>query len=140
MLPVLEQSWSAVQGALSARIGAAAYEAWLRDLRPVSLERGTAYLEAGSKLAADRVRTLYRPMLEDVLSAEIGTRIAVELQANEPLAQFDELEVSPQQPVVDEANRTAWLVLKSLGRGRPLPSNRFFFHGASGVEIGRAHV
>ena len=133
MLPVLEETWTRVQDALCARAGAAAYAAWLRELRPVSLERGTAYLEASSRLAADRVRTLFRPLLEEVLSAEMGTRLQVELQANEPVAQFDALEVSPQQPIVDEGNRMAWLVLKSLGRGRPLPSNRFLFHGPSGV-------
>ena len=133
MLPVLEEIWARVQDALCARAGAAAYTAWLRELRPMSLERGTAYLEATNRLTADRVRTLFRPLLEEVLSAEMGTRLQVELQANEPGQQFDALEVSPQQPIVDEGNRTAWLVLKSLGRGRPLPSNRFVFHGQSGV-------
>ncbi|MCU0867083.1 MAG: DnaA/Hda family protein [Planctomycetes bacterium] len=132
MLPVLEESWTRVQDALRQRAGAAAYEAWLAELRPVLLERGTAYLEAKNRLAADRVRAMFRPLLEDVLSADIGTKLVVELQANEP-ARFDALEVSPQQPVVDDGNRTAWLVLKSLGGGRPLPSNLFLFHGQSGV-------
>jgi chromosomal replication initiator protein len=58
--------------------------------------------------------------------------LVVELQANEP-ARFDALEVSPQQPIVDDGNRTAWLVLKNLGGGRPLPSSLFLFHGPSGV-------
>lgn len=132
MLPVLEESWTRVQAALRERAGAAAYDSWLGDLRPVLMERGTIYLEAKSRLVADRVRSLFRPLLEELLSAEVGTQLAVELQANEP-ARFDALEVSPQQPIVDDGNRTAWLVLKSLGGGRPLPSNLFFFHGPSGV-------
>jgi chromosomal replication initiator protein len=132
MLPVLEESWTRVQDLLRQRAGAAAYDSWLAELRPVLLERGTAYLEAKNRLAADRVRSMFRPLLEEVLSADIGTRLVVELQANEQV-RFDALEVSPQQPIVDDGNRTAWLVLKSLGGGRPLPSNLFLFHGPSGV-------
>jgi chromosomal replication initiation ATPase DnaA len=52
----------------------------------VLLERGTVYLEAQNRLAADRVRTLFRPLLEEILSADIGTQLVVELQANEPTA------------------------------------------------------
>jgi chromosomal replication initiator protein len=132
MLPVLEESWSRLQATLRERAGDAAYEAWLRTLRPVQLERGTAYLEAEHRLAADRVRALYVPLLQDLLSADFGTRLLVEVQARET-ARFDALEVSPQQPIVDEGNRTAHLVLRTLGRGRSLPSNLFFFHGPAGV-------
>jgi len=132
MLPVLEECWSRVQSALRERAGAAAYDAWLVGLRPVLLERGTVYLEAQNRLAADRVRALFQPLLQDVLSADFGTDLAVEVQIPEA-RNFDELEVSPQQPVVDDSNRTAWLVLKSLGDGRAMPSNLFCFHGPSGV-------
>lgn len=132
MLPLLEDSWSRIQPVLRERVGAAAHAAWIAELRPVLLERGTVYLEAANRLAADRVRTLFRPLLQDLLSADFGTPLAVELQVRDA-PQFDELEVSPQQPVIDDSNRTAWLVLKSLGDGRPLPSNLFFFHGPSGV-------
>jgi len=132
MLPVLEESWSRLQAPLRERAGAAAYDAWLADLRPVLMERGTVYLEAKSRLGADRVRSLFRPLLEELLSAEIGTELVVQLQANEP-ARFDALEVSPQQPIIDDGNRTAWLVLKNLGGGRPLPASLFLFHGPSGV-------
>src|SRR5436190_21243406 len=119
MLPVLEESWGRVQAVLRERAGTAAYDAWLQALRPVLLERGTVYLEAQNRLTADRVRTLFRPLLEEVLTADFGTRLGVELQAREPV-RFDALEVSPQQPVVDDGNRTAWLVLKNLAAGPPL--------------------
>lgn len=132
MLPVLEESWTRAQAVLRERAGDAAYTAWLADLRPVLLERSTVYLEAPNRLAADRVRTMFRSLLQDVLSADLGTPLAVELQAHE-VAPFDALEVSPQQPVVDDGNRTAHLVLRNLGSGRPLPSNLFLFHGPSGV-------
>lgn len=132
MLPVLEDCWTRIQALLKERAGAAAYEAWLAGLRPVLLERGVVYLEAASRLAADRVRTLFRPLLVELLSADIGTQLTVELQVRDEVA-FDALEVSPQQPVVDDSNRTAWLVLKSLAGERPLPSNLFVFHGPSGV-------
>ncbi len=132
MLPLLEECWMRVQDLLRERAGAAAYTSWIAELRPVMIERGTVYLEAQNRMAADRVRTLFRPLLQDVLSHDFGTQLTVELQVRE-VASFDELEVSPQQPVVDDSNRTAWLVLKSLGAGRPLPSNLFCFHGPSGV-------
>lgn len=132
MLPLLEESWTRIQAPLRDRVGAAAYDSWIAGLRPVLLERGTVYIEAQNRLAADRVRTLFRPLLQEVLSADFGTQLTVELQVRDAV-RFDELEVSPQQPVVDDSNRTAWLVLKSLGSGRPLPSNLICFHGPSGV-------
>lgn len=132
MLPVLEESWTRIQSHLRERVGAAAYDAWIAGLRPVLLERGTVYLEAQNRLAADRVGTLFRSLIAEVLSADFGTELAVALQVRDT-PRSDQLEVSPQQPVVDDSNRTAWLVLGSLGRGQTLPSNLFCFHGPSGV-------
>lgn len=132
MLPVLEDCWKRAQAVLRERVGEAAYTAWLADLRPVLLEKSTVYLEAPSRMAADRIRSLFRPLLQEVLSADLGTTLGVELQAHEAV-RFDALEVSPQQPVIDDGNRTAHLVLKNLGTGRPLPGNLFFFHGPSGT-------
>lgn len=132
MLPVLEDCWTRVLPLLRERAGVAAYTAWLAELRPVLLERSTVYLEAPSRLCADRVRALFRPLLQDLLSADFGTGLTVELQARDT-QRFDALEVSPQQPVVDDGNRTAHLVLGSLLAGRSLPANLFVFHGPSGV-------
>ncbi len=132
MLPVLEECWTRVQVLLRERVGEAAHAAWITELRPVLMERGTVYLEAPNRLVADRVRAMFRPLLQEVLSADFGTPLAVELQSRDS-PRFDALEVSPQQPVVDAGNRTAHLVLRSLGAGRPLPGNLFFFHGPSGV-------
>lgn len=132
MLPVLEDCWTRVQASLCQRAGEAVFTAWLAELRPVLMERGTIYLEAKTRLVADRVRSLYRSLLQELLSSEVGTPLLVELQCREP-NRFDELEVSPQHPVVDDSNRTVHLVLKSLAGGRSLPSNAFFFHGPTGV-------
>jgi chromosomal replication initiation ATPase DnaA len=132
MLPVLEESWTRVQKVLRERVGEAVHSAWIAGLRPVLMERGTVYLEAQNRLTADRVRAMFRPVLEEVLSADFGTPLAVELQSRESLP-FDALEVSPQHPVVDDANSTAHLVLKSLSDGRRLPANLFYFYGPSGV-------
>ena len=132
MLPVLEDCWTRVLPLLRERAGDAAYTAWLAELRPVLIERSTVYLEAPNRLGADRVRALFRPLLQELLSDEFGTPLQVELQARD-VGRSDELEVSPTQPVVDDGNRTAHLVLSSLLAGRPLPSNLFVFHGPSGV-------
>ncbi|MBL9078546.1 MAG: AAA family ATPase [Planctomycetes bacterium] len=132
MLPVLEDCWTRVVPLLRERAGEAAYGAWLAELRPVLMERGIVYLEAPTRLCADRVRALFRPLLQDLLSADFGIDLQVELQARETL-RSDALEVSPMQPVVDDGNRTVHLVLSSLVAGRPLPANLFVFHGPSGV-------
>lgn len=145
MLPLLEESWNRVQVALRDRVGSATFEAWLAGLRPVLLERGTVYFEADSRLAADRVRALFRGAIAEVLSKDFGTELKVEIQSEEG-GRFDALEVSPQHPVVDDGNRTAHLVLKSLvpdqgqlpfageaPRTRLVPASLYVFHGPSGV-------
>ncbi|MGC6488012.1 MAG: DnaA N-terminal domain-containing protein [Planctomycetota bacterium] len=145
MLPLLEESWNRVQPALRDRVGTATFEAWLAGLRPVLLERGTVYFEAETRLAADRVRALFRGAIAQVLSKDFGTALKVEIQS-EDTGRFDVLEVSPQQPVIDDGNRTAHLVLKSLipeqdrlpfageaPRARLVPASLYVLHGPSGV-------
>jgi chromosomal replication initiation ATPase DnaA len=133
MLDLLKQSWTAVQDALRREAGEAAYASWLADLRPVLMERSVVYLEAKSRLVRDRVQRLFRPLLQQVMSAEIGTPVQVELQEAPGELQPDRLEVSPQQPIVDDSDRTAWLVLKTLVAGGELPASLFCFHGPSGT-------
>ncbi|MCA8950545.1 MAG: hypothetical protein KDE27_13660 [Planctomycetes bacterium] len=132
MLAVVVESWNRAREIVRQRAGEAAYSAWLSQLTPVSMERGTVYFEAENKFAADRVRALFRPLLQEVLSAEIGTQVIVELQCSEP-GRFDQLDVSPQRPIIDDSNRLAWLVLQSLKGGKDLPATAFFFHGVEGV-------
>ncbi|MEQ1633006.1 MAG: DnaA N-terminal domain-containing protein, partial [Planctomycetota bacterium] len=117
MLDLLKHSWTNVQDALRRSAGDAAYQAWLGELRPVLLERGVVYLEAKSRMVRDRVQRLFRPMLQEILSREIGTAVQVELQEPEAEPTLAALEVSPQQPVIDDGNKTAWLVLRSLAQG-----------------------
>lgn len=132
MLSLLRETWPLVQAELRVRAGNAAYDAWLSELRPVLMERSVVYLEARGALVADRVQALFRPMLQELLSREIGTEVQVDVRPAPQAAQVDELEVGPQSPVIDESNKTAFLVLKSLLEGRPL-GNLFLFHGAPGV-------
>ncbi len=135
MLDLLKQSWTAVQHALRREAGDAAYDSWLADLRPVLMERSVVYLEAKSRLVRDRVQRLFRPLLQQVLSREIGVPVQVELQESPGAIGegLERLEVSPQQPVVDDANRTAFLVVKSLLAGAELPGVLFCFHGPAGT-------
>lgn len=128
MLLLLEESWERVAATLRERVGGAAYDSWLAGLRPVLIERGTVFLEAESRLAADRVRALYRQTICDVLSRDFGTELKVEIQAREA-DRFGDLEVSPQQPVVDDSNRTAVLLLQSL---LPKPGGRLGSFDARG--------
>lgn len=133
MLHLLKQSWAQVQDELRSAAGDAAHTAWLRNLRPVLMERGIVYLEADNRLVRDRVQRLFLPLLQRVLSAEIGTEVQVVVQDAPRAVDLAELEVSPQRPIVDDGNRTAWLVLENLRTGRELPATLFFFHGPSGV-------
>jgi len=133
MLNLLKESWSNIQTALRKAAGSSAFDAWLAELRPVLLERGVVYLEAKSRMVRDRVQRLFKPLLQEVLSAEIGCAMQVELQEAQPEPDLDRLDVSPQHPIVDDANRTAWLTLKNLAAGKPLPGALFLFHGPTGV-------
>jgi len=156
MLLLLEECWGRVQDTLRDRVGAATYDAWLAGLRPVLLERSTIYLEADSLLAADRVRALFTATLTEVLSKDMGTELKVVIQARGD-DRLEELEVSPQRPIIDDGNRTAFLVLQSLlpvdcrrvagggassdrlefGGAQPqsrlVPSSLYVFHGPPGV-------
>lgn len=132
MLAVVVDSWNRARDQVRQRAGEAAFDSWLSQLTPVSMERGTVYFEAETRFAADRVRALFRPLLQEVLSADIGTQVLVEIQYKES-GRIDQLEVSPQRPVVDDSNRLAWLVLQNLKNGKDLPANVFFFHGPAGV-------
>lgn len=140
MLSLLKACWPAVQQELRKRAGEAAYGAWLGSLRPVLMERSVVYLEAESRLCCDRVRRLFRPLLQDLLSREIGTAVQVELQPAPAHGQIETLEVGPQKPVVDDGNRTMHLVLKHLleraaghGREAAVPGHQFCFHGPAGT-------
>lgn len=135
MLLLLEDSWERVQADLRERVGGATYTAWLEGLRPLLLESSTVYLEAKTKLAADRVRALFRGTLSEVLSKDFGTELKVEIQAREA-ENFDALEVSPQRPVIDDGNRTAFLVLKSLLPDRRRASQRGGDGGSAAFPAG----
>lgn len=133
MLSLLRDLWSKAQERLRERAGASAYEHWLKDLRPLALERGVGLFEAKNQLVCDRVRRTFAPLLEDCLTHELGTRLQVQLQPAPDSVIPDHLEVGPLQPVIDESNETAAGVLRALIEGRPLPSRQFLFHGPAGV-------
>jgi chromosomal replication initiator protein len=133
MLVLLRDSWDRIQPELRTKAGGAAYESWLRELRPLALERGICYLEARNRLTCERVQRLFAPLLEDCLSREIGTRIAVRVTPRVDSLVPDHLEVGPTRPVIDDSNRTAFLVLKALLEDRhDLPARLFLFWGPRG--------
>ena len=134
MLPLLRDSWARIQPELRTQAGAAAYESWLCELRPLALERGICYLEAKNRLTCERVQRLFAPLLEDCISREIGTRISVRLAPRVDSLVPDQLEVGPLQPVIDDSNRTSFLVLRALLEERPdLPARQFLFWGPEGA-------
>ena len=133
MLDLLREAWTRVGPQLSERAGAAAYDAWLAVLRPIALERGVFYLEADNRVVCERVERLYRELLEDTLSAEIGTRVSVHVVPAAESLLVDQIEVGPSRPIVDSGNRTAFLVLSSLLEGVELPGRLFVFWGPEGA-------
>ena len=133
MLVLLRDSWDRIQPELRTKAGDAAYGSWLHELRPLALERGICYLEARDRLTCERVQRLFAPLLEDCLSREIGTRIAVRVTPRVDSLIPDRLEVGPTRPVIDDSNRTAFLVLKALLEDRSdLPARLFLFWGPRG--------
>ncbi len=65
MLDLLSDTWERMQPELRERVGAATYESWLAQLRPLALERSVCYLEASNRMACDRVQRLFVPLLEE---------------------------------------------------------------------------
>ena len=134
MLSLLREIWGRVQEDIKSKAGDAAYGSWIADLRPLALERGTCFLEAPSRMACERIQRLYAPLLEECISGEMGTRISVRVSPAPDAVLSDDLEVSPTRPVVDECNKTSFLVLQNLVEKTPgLPSNLFLFYGEAGV-------
>ncbi len=133
MQAVLDSTWRVVQPELRARVGGAVHAAWLAGLRPLALERGTLHLEAPNRMTCERVRQLYAGLIAELVSDEMGTAIAVSVEPQPESLVPDELEVGPSQPIVDQSNRNAWLVLRALLEGRELPARQFLFHGPPGA-------
>ena len=136
MLAILQDVWVRSQPRLRAEVGDAAYDAWLDGLRPLALERSVCYLEAKSKMACDRVQRLFVPLLENLLSAEIGTRVQVNVMPAPEAEPPEQLEIGPTQPLVDAGNRTATLVLGALSdvdKRATLPSSQVLLYGPPGA-------
>ncbi len=131
MQALLQETWNRIEPELRARTGAAVFDAWLAELRPMAMERGILHLEAKNRLVCERVNQMFAGLIAECMSAEFGTAISV---AVEPVHEglLGELEVSPSQPIVDNSNRTAFLALKALLEARSLPSALFLFHGQPG--------
>ena len=136
MLSLLHEIWSKLQPRLRSQVGDAAYAAWLEGLRPLALERSVCYLEAKSRMACERVQRLFRPLIEELLGAEIGTRVAVNVLPAPEAQAPEHLEVGPSQPLVDSGNKTAVLVLTALldaEKRAALPSQQVLLYGPVGV-------
>lgn len=136
MLAILHDAWQRAQPRLRAQVGDAAYDAWLASLRPLALERSVCYFEAKSKMACDRAQRLFLPLLETLLSDEIGTRVAVVVMPAPEAQPPEQLEIGPTQPLVDAGNRTATLVLAALadeGKRTTLPSPQVLLYGPPGA-------
>ena len=133
MLAVLESTWSRVTPVLRDRVGSAVFDAWLAELRPLAMERGTLHLEAPNRLTCDRVLQFHRGLIEEELSREFGTRVTVRVSPRPESMLADELEVGPTRPVIDPSNRTAWLVVQALRDERDMPARLFLFHGERGT-------
>lgn len=134
MLDLLSDTWERIQPDLRGQVGESVYQSWLAALRPLALERSVCYLEASNQMACDRVQRLYVPLLEELLTAGIGTKVSVDVAPKPESLLPHALEVSPSRPVVDGSNSTAFLVLKSLiEQNLGLPSPLYYFHGPAGV-------
>lgn len=132
MLGLLQSAWTNASAELRERVGGAAYDSWIADLRPIAIERGVVHFEAGTRLAKEHVTKLYASLIGEVLSKEIGTKLTVRVDTTPGVFTPDGVDVGPTRPVVDESNEQVFLTLGSLIEQRELPSPIFFFHGPAG--------
>ncbi len=133
MLSLLLDTWERIRPELRQKAGTAVFDAWLSLLKPIALERGVLHLEAKNRLVCEHVTKFYADLISDCLEVGLGTRVTLSVEPAPESLIPDELEVGPQQPVIDGSNRTMALVLQALLEERVLPSNLFFFHGPAGT-------
>jgi chromosomal replication initiation ATPase DnaA len=129
MLSLLLETWERIQSDLQQEVGAAAHEAWLRDLRPIALERSVCHFEAKNRMVAEHVRRLHAPRIEALLSAAFGTKVGLQISSPPEGIVPDRLEVGPTLPIVGPFNESAFRYLRGLLQGRELPGRLFVFHG-----------
>lgn len=87
-------------------------------------------------MACERVQRLFQPLLENMLSDEIGTRVQVNVLPVPESLVPEQLEVGPTQPLVDTGNRTAVLMMGALAdpeKASSLPSLQVLLCGPAGA-------
>ncbi len=96
---IAERIWEQAGSRLHAELAEATWRTWFQGVRAVRFEHDVLVLSVPNHLAADRIRSSYRPMLDDALHGAIGRAVAVELlvdtdeRAAEPAFETPPLEV-----------------------------------------------
>src|SRR5262249_30906151 len=106
---------------------------WLRDLRPLTMERSICYFEAKNRLVADRAARAFRAELAAVLGVEFGIQVDISIMAAPEASALDALEVSPLQPIRDAGNEAAFLTMRSILTGNEVKAPLYLFFGPEGV-------
>ncbi len=133
MQSLFHDLWSRLRSVLRESVGEAAYESWLEELQPLTMERSICYLEAKNRLIAERVERMFKPAIAACLARELGVAVGVEIVPAPDVTPPEQMLVSPLQPILDASNEPALLALEALLAGKDLGSKLFVIHGAEGA-------
>jgi chromosomal replication initiator protein len=153
-----QAAWEQVLRRLSPEIPAAWFERFIRPLKPVSLEEGTATLSVPGRFVMEWVRERYLSTIQGLLSDEMGGPVCVSLltAANEKVVQspgLDTVAVSAivetagfrpkdkysfENYVVGQSNRLAVAGSRAVAAEPGSKYNPLFIYGQSG--LGKTHL
>ena len=96
----LQRAWNAVLRVLAGKISTASYEAYIRPIKPLSLDRSDVVLGVSSQFAAEWIRKNYAQLiktsLESALARSLRVRLRVLSTEELPLFSADTPEPEPE--------------------------------------------
>jgi chromosomal replication initiator protein len=89
--------WTKCTGPLREQVSESTWQLWLSGLEPIQFADGVFVLSVPNGLIRERVETRYLPMIQDILSVEVGTPVVGRLEVHEVEAPefLDNVEPSP---------------------------------------------
>jgi chromosomal replication initiator protein len=159
----LQRAWAAVLRSLAGKISTASFEAYIRPVKPLSLDGDQVVLGVASKFAADWIRKNYLRVIQASLESALARNLHVQLKvtAADSLPLFSDAPAAPATAVVPEpaawnpsiplygrftfdnfvvgkSNRLAQAAAQSVAESPGVLYNPLFLYGESGR--GKTHL